>query len=632
MPLLPARVFATAFAAAYLVLATAGVVSAQSPIDYRVSFPEPEHHWLQVDVTFSDLGPAPLRARMSRSSPGRYAVHEFAKNVFQIEAHDSAGRRLDIARPDADEWRVTGHDGTVRLAYRIYGDHADGTYMSVDTTHAHLNMPATFIWALGLETRPIRITFSVPPGSNWTAGTQLMPTTEVMAFTAPNLQYFMDSPVELAPLVESRFTVPQASGEPAVFRVMTHSDGRQDDVDRLAELIRRVVVEHAAVYDALPRFEPGHYTFLLDYVGWTYPDAMEHRNSTYISQPGLSIRTPEGRLAAMHSISHELAHAWNGERIRPADLEPFDFTRANVSCCLWLVEGFTEYYGPLLLMRAGLAGSLSLGPVVEVMNGPGRTVRSAVEMSQYASFSDAATSIDSDDSSRTFLSYYTYGAAIALGLDLTIRERTGGRLSLDDYMRRLWAEHGAIESAPGLVSQPYTLPGLRDELAALVGDSTFARQFFERYIEGRDVLDYRRLLVLAGYALEPIAPDRGWMGDVTVADYRGGLRVGGDPASGRLDLVPFGTPAYAAGLDAGDVIVSIDGRPATRAVWDSLGRRAPGETVALGIERRDGTRVNTTATLAANPALRVVPMEGAGALTEAQRTFRRAWLGPSSAN
>ena len=87
---------------------------------------------------------------MSRSSPGRYAVHEFAKNVFSVEAYDDGraanhGRRGRTSMPGESR----GHNGTVRVVYKIFGDHADGTYMGVDTTHAHLNMPATFMWARG---------------------------------------------------------------------------------------------------------------------------------------------------------------------------------------------------------------------------------------------------------------------------------------------------------------------------------------------------------------------------------------------------------------------------------------------------------------------------------------------------
>lgn len=109
---------------------------AAASVQYRVSFPEPEHHWMQVEVTFSGLGTQPLQARMSRSSPGRYAVHEFAKNIFAFEAFNGGGAPLSLVRPTPYQWTVAGHDGTVRIVYRIFGDRGDGTYFAVDTTHA----------------------------------------------------------------------------------------------------------------------------------------------------------------------------------------------------------------------------------------------------------------------------------------------------------------------------------------------------------------------------------------------------------------------------------------------------------------------------------------------------------------
>src|SRR5436190_24386132 len=125
-----------------LVTATAGWAQTNSPIVYQVTFPEPEHHWMQVEMTVSNLGTQPFDARMSRSSPGRYAVAEFAKNIFWLEAYNGKGQKLATTRPDADVWRVAGHDGTVRIVYKIFGDHANGTYFGLDTTHAHLQMPA----------------------------------------------------------------------------------------------------------------------------------------------------------------------------------------------------------------------------------------------------------------------------------------------------------------------------------------------------------------------------------------------------------------------------------------------------------------------------------------------------------
>jgi predicted metalloprotease with PDZ domain len=604
-----------------LLLAAAAPAAAQSPIEYRVTFPEPEHHWLQVELTLTELGGEPLRARMSRSSPGRYAVHEFAKNIFQVEAWNGAGRPLSSSRPHVDEWEVGGHDGTVRLVYRIFGDTPDGTYMGVDTTHAHMNMPATFLWARGHEDRAIRITFVPPDGSGWTVGTQLFPTDDPFTFTAPNLQYFLDSPTELAAWLTSSFTLPRTDDSRATVRVFVHTQASQADVDALTRMIERLALEHLAVWGELPPFEPGHYTFLLDYVPWGDGDGMEHRNSTSISDPGVTIDTAQGRLEALGTISHEFFHTWNVERIRPAGLEPFDFTRENLTCCLWFAEGFTSYYGPLLITRAGFTEGPPLNSALTVLGGTSaRQVRSAVQMSEHAPFNDAAVSADAHDRRRTFISYYTYGAAVALALDLSLRERSGGEATLDDYMRRLWDRFGRPGgSAPGYVDRPYTLGDLRALLAELTSDQAFADDFFDRYVEGREAADYARLFAQAGYVLAPRNPDAGWAGDVQVLAAAGGLVVRG--------LVPFATPAHAAGIDAGDVITAIDGEPATTAAWSGLRNLAPGTAVSVTLRRRDGSTTTTSMTLEPDPGLQVRPVEETGAApSAAQRAFRESWL------
>jgi predicted metalloprotease with PDZ domain len=604
---------------------------------YRVTFPEAEHHWMQVDMTLTGLGAPPLDARMSRSSPGRYAVAEFAKNVFWLEAYNGKGQKLPTTRPDADVWRVSGHDGTVRISYRIFGDHGNGTFFAVDTTHAHLNMPAAFMWSPGHENQPIRITFVPPADAKWKAGTQLFPTAEPLTFTAPNLQYFMDSPVELADFMTSSFSVPNADGTPASFRLVVHSvEASQLDVDELAKLVQRLVREQLAVFGEFPKYEPGAYTFLLDYVPWGSGDGMEHRNSTSISTPGASIRTPEGRRQALGVISHEFFHNWNMERIRSVGIEPFDFTRENVTCCLWLGEGFTQYYGGLLISRAGLSagqtGTAPVNGVTAVINTPGRAVRSPVQMSEYAPFADGAgTFVDETDSSRTFLSYYTYGSGIALALDLALRELPGGKLSLDDYMKLLWTQHGKPGGpVPGVVAKPYGLKDLRDHLAALTSNRKFADDFFDKYVEGREAPDYARLLAQAGYVLQMAPAGKGWIGSVRVAETPDGLAVGAsNNRGGGTAPVPFNTPIYDAGIDMGDVIKTIGGQPATIVAWNAISNKRPGEQVSVALMRRGGQAVTKTITVKQDPtAQQVLPIESqGGSLSAAQRAFREAWLG-----
>jgi predicted metalloprotease with PDZ domain len=582
---------------------------------------------MEVEVTFPEAPrDRPLELRMSRSSPGRYALHEFAKNVYELRAYDLKGAELTTTRPSPYQWDVPAHGGAVRVRYRIYGDHVDGTYFAVDTTHAHLNMPASLLWARGLEDRPARVTFEPPRTSKWRVATQLYATPEPFTFTAPNLQYLMDSPAELAALTLREFTVDGSDGRSARFRVALHHTGSDADADALAADVQKLAREQGAIFGEFPDYEPGAYTFLLDYLPWVDGDGMEHRNSTVISSQ-LSTSNAAQRSAALGTISHELFHGWNVERIRPRSLEPFDFTQANMSSELWFAEGFTSYYGPLVIHRAGLSDlddmlhDAAFG-IDAVVNGPGRRLRSAVDSSRMAPFADSARSVDRTNFSNTYISYYTYGAVIALGLDLSLRDRTDSRITLDDYMRALWRKFGKPGGpAPGLVAQPYTMRDLRDTLAEVSEDKAFADRFFDRFIEGRDVVDYATLLARAGAVLRRRHPGRGWIGNLDLERDGDGVKIG------RL-LAP-GTPAYAAGLEQDDVISALDNKPVatTADVEFALRDLRPGDRATIAFLRR-GVPTRATVTVAEDPALDLVTLEAAGGkLTPAQQAFRQKWLG-----
>jgi predicted metalloprotease with PDZ domain len=122
---------------------------AQEPVRYVVSFPNAAHHEAEVRATFAGVRQPVLEVLISRSSPGRYSLHEFPKNVYNLKATDGQGHALPISQPFDYQWNVSGHKGTVVVEYTVYGDRADGTFDGIDTTHAHLNMPATFAYAQG---------------------------------------------------------------------------------------------------------------------------------------------------------------------------------------------------------------------------------------------------------------------------------------------------------------------------------------------------------------------------------------------------------------------------------------------------------------------------------------------------
>ena len=544
---------------AFLLAATApAAAQARDPgrddsVSYDLSFDNAVHHEARIAVTYRAVKPGPVEFRMARSSPGRYALHEFAKNVYSVTATDAAGKPLAIVRTDPYGWTVPQHRGTVTISYTLYGDRGDGTYAQIDPTHAHLNMPATMMWASGYDDRAIRVVFH-PRNKSWKIATQL-PSVAGRAgtFWAPNLQYLMDSPTELSDFTLRTWPL-QANGKTHTIRLAVHSQDSPADVDRFAEKAKRVIAQHFKLFDGPPAYDFGVYTFIADYMPQISGDGMEHRNSTMISQPR-SLKSAD--FAQINTLSHEFVHGWNVERLRPKGLEPFDFTRANSTPSLWFAEGFTQYYGPLMIRRAGeqsiddylkaLGGTLSY-----IVNSPARRYGSPQEMSLRAPFVDAAQSIDPVNGT-IFVSYYPYGAVVALALDLTLRERYPG-LSLDAYMRHMWRRNGVdqVDYAP---AKPYAPDDLETGLAELTKDPAFVHAFFGASVRGSALPEFAPLLAPAGLMLRRVDPAKAWIGASRATIVEGAV---------TLDEIPApASPLYRAGIERGDAIESLGGASLT---------------------------------------------------------------------
>ena len=142
-----------------------------------------------------------------------------------------------------------------------------------------------------------------------------------MTFTAPNLQYLMDSPAELSKFAIRTFTVPPmgAGGKTQTIRVVAHSQATAAEFDAYFAGVQKLVREEQAVYGELPDYEPGYYTFLADALPWDNGDGMEHRNSTVMTGKQLSLNT----------VAHEYFHNWNVERIRPGGAGAVQLSRCE---------------------------------------------------------------------------------------------------------------------------------------------------------------------------------------------------------------------------------------------------------------------------------------------------------------
>jgi len=541
-------------------------------VAYHFDFSNRVHHTAKVTVS---VPTAPkeefLKLRMSRSSAGRYALHEFAKNVYSVNAFDANGNKLDVVRTSPYSWNVLKPTDNMKVEYTLFADYADGTYSGINTIQAHLNAPASYLLVDNFynenfdkdasirktkenkEAKTIQVTFALPQNyknlegyndnndDKWRVATQL-PQINDSTFYAPNYYYLLDAPVLIGNLFWSEWKEANQN-----FRVALNKTGTEttdQEATEYVEKIKKIVKEEIALFGEAPAFDYGTYTFLLNYLPTAHGDGMEHRNSTII--------TEDAKLDFQHlfTVAHEFIHAWNIERLRPLSLEPFDFSSTNMSSELWFGEGFTSYYTNLVMLRAGLIdeptyANLMTGMLNYVLTSPGHNFHSPAQMSQQAAFADAATANDPLSHYNTFITYYYYGGVMGLALDMEMRKRFDK--SLDDYMQELWKQFGKPE-------KPYTMADLKRTLAEVTNNKQFAEDFFNKHIEGHELPNYNELLATVAMDFELNQKGKLWFGKL-------GLDIEENKKSKNATIsnyMLYGSPFYNAGLEKGDVLVSIN--------------------------------------------------------------------------
>ncbi|WP_298245974.1 PDZ domain-containing protein [uncultured Christiangramia sp.] len=567
---------------------------------YKISFSNAVHHEAKIEVTFPKIKSQELTVRMSRTSPGRYALHEFAKNVYGFKAFNSKGKELEITREDPYSWTVKNTDGTVTIEYILYANRGDGTYSQVDASHAHLNIPASFMYSEELKDRDIELQIDLRDQPDWKIATQLEKINE-NTFKSPDLYYFMDSPIQISDHQVRSF---EHDGQKIEF--VLHHQGTEAELDQYFEQIKAIVEQEAAVFGELPDYDYGRYTFLACYMPNASGDGMEHRNSTILTKT--DALADGGMKGNIGTVAHEFFHGWNVERIRPADLEPFSFSEVNMSRNLWFAEGFTSYYTGLILHRAGITSEKEYieglsGTFNYVWNSPATRYFNPMEMSMQAPFVDAAKSVDPVNRENTFISYYSYGSILGLALDLSLREND---LNLDDFMKMIWQKYGKNEVA-------YDTEDIENTLTAYAGKE-FSDNFFAKHIRTGGQPEYMKLFDQVGVSIAQDSKKNHF--GASFRETENGLEISRNTV--------IGSPAYKAGLDEGDLITSVNGTPVhtSEAMEKLIAGTAEGKKIKLEYHRFGNTET-TSVELSTDPEYKIILSENA---SKEQLKNRKKWL------
>ncbi len=590
-------------------------------IRYRIIPLDPQAHLFEVTLRIARPAAAGQSLSLPAWIPGSYLIRDFARHIVAIEA-SCGGRRVGLQKLDKHTWRAAPCPKPLEVRYRVYAWDLSVRDAHLDTTHGFFNGTSVFLRVHGQDDQPCSVRIERPPGARfkgWRVATSLpgagAPEFGFGDYQAGNYDELIDHPVELGNFALASFDAGGIRHDIAL-------TGRHDaDFERLASDLRAICTTQSRFFEPRSHRAPmPRYLFLVTAVGEGY-GGLEHRSSTALlcARNDLPHAGMNGIPASYRKFlglaSHEYFHSWNIKRIKPLAFAKYDLERENHTRLLWVFEGFTSYYDDLLLLRSGAIALedyfTALGETIGVvLRAPGRKLQSVAE----SSFDAWSRFYRQDENSpNAIVSYYTKGALVALALDLTIRQRSADRHSLDDVIRHIWRRFGRdfADNQGGLDED-----GLPAEVAAATGLDL--RRQIRAWTQGTADLPLARLLAGAGVKL------------ATSSATKGGARLGA-----RLVMRPGGLeiataysagPAESAGLAGGDLIIAADGlRVDAAALQTMLDRRRDGERLRLHVFRRDEL-IEAQVVLAAPPPseIKLSLDEKAGA---AVKRLRRRWLG-----
>ncbi len=256
-------------------------------------------------------------------------------------------------------------------------------------------------------------------------------------------------------------------------------------------------------------------------------------------------------------LPHEFVHSWNGKYRRPAGLVIPDYSEPMKGNLLWVYEGLTQYLGEILTARTGLLSHRDLRERIgiiaaELDNAPGRLWRPLEDTAAAAQLLYDAR--DDYSNLRRGVDYYDEGTLLWLDADVTIRQLSNGKKSLNDFCRLFY---GGPSGAPEL--KPYTFDQLMEALNQVEPYDWAA--FFHKRVD----------------SIEPHPPmagieNGGWK-LVYNSNLPDMLRVDEDEKrewdfrysiglilkeEGRVDDVIMGSPAQKAGIAPEDKVIAVN--------------------------------------------------------------------------
>jgi predicted metalloprotease with PDZ domain len=481
---------------------------------------------IKVTMSFDVDGQEPVLLSLPAWTPGAYEISNFSRWVSNFSV-GAGGKRPLWDKLDYDTWRVRPRGArtlTVRFDYRA--DSLDNAMAWSRPDFVLFNGTNLLPYPEGQGFDfPATVTVRTQPG--WRVATGMKPAGAPRSYREGNYHDLVDKPFFVGRI---DYDSMQVGGRWA--RLATYPTGALADSSRkeLWDQISKMIPAESAVFNEIPW---STYDVMIIFDP-RYPgaSALEHQNS----HVGIYNQGIIGNPVLASITAHEIFHAWNVKRLRPADMWPYDYDQPQPTPWLWVSEGITDYYADLALVRGGVVDS------AQFMMSTGEKTQTVSEAPPTA-LEDASLSTWIHPTDGTAYLYYPKGSLAGFMLDVLIRDYSDNARSLDDVLRQLYQT--TYKKGRGFTSDDWWPAVVR-----AAGGQSFS-EFYARYVDGRDPYPLDRILPLAGMR----------MTIDTLREPRLGISTAADSNGIVVNAVLPGGPAEQAGVRVGDQLLALGDLP-----------------------------------------------------------------------
>ncbi len=293
------------------------------------------------------------------------------------------------------------------------------------------------MYPAGHYTRRIQIEPAVRFPEGWTPFSALESTglrDGVTHYKAVDFDTLADSPM-IAGRYARRIDLDPGGVAPVNLDVIADRPELLEATPQQIEAHRQLVQQAYKLYGS---HHYNHYDFLFSLSDRMGGNGLEHhRSSEDGTAPDYFTGWPKNP-AARDLLAHEYTHSWDGKFRRPADLWTPNFNVPMRGSLLWVYEGQTQYWGFVLSGRSGL---LSKQEALDALATTAATYAYRVGR-EWRSVEDTTNDpVIAARRPQPWLSfqrsedYYSEGQLVWLDADTLIREKSGGKRSLDDFAK-----------------------------------------------------------------------------------------------------------------------------------------------------------------------------------------------------